>query len=210
MTRVTQAHLDARSEAILDAARSLFLSRGFAAVTMQDIASEAGISAGAIYRYYPSKDELAHAFFEQCVGGGPATMIRQVAPDAPPAERLEKILYAVREMWLESRGEHIIGELQTSMAAIRQRDDIGLLVHNAREQLYEALTEIIEEGQRAGDLDPSLDSRALAMSLNAFVIGIGLVSIEAGEENLEQQIDPMFEILKEFLSRLGPASADAD
>ena len=210
MTRVTQAHLDARSEAILDAARSLFLSRGFAAVTMQDIASEAGISAGAIYRYYPSKDELAHAFFEQCVGGGPATMIRQVAPDAPPAERLEEILYAVREMWLESRGKHIIGELQTSMAAIRQRDDIGLLVHKAREQLYEALTEIIEEGQRAGDLDPSLDSRALAMSLNAFVMGIGLVSIEAGEENLEQQIDPMFEILKEFLSRLGPASADAD
>ena len=206
MARVTQAHLDARREDILEAARSLFLNRGFAAVTMQDIASEAGISAGAIYRYYPSKDELAHAFFEQCVGGGPAAMVRQIAPEAPPAERLEKILAAVREMWLENRGEHIVGELQTSMAAIRQRDDVGLLVHNAREQVYEALIEIIEEGQRAGDFDPALDPRALAMSLNAFVMGIGLIAIEAGEEYLEQQLDPMFEILMEILNRLSPAS----
>ena len=209
MARVTQAHLDARREGILEAARNLFLNRGFSAVTMQDIASEAGISAGAIYRYYPSKDELAHAFFEQCVGGGPVTMVRQTAPDASPAERLEKILDAVRELWLENRGEHIVGELQTSLAAIRQRDDIGQLVHNAREQLYEALIEIIEEGQRVGDFDPALDPRALAMSLTAFVTGIGLIAVEAGEERLEQQLDPMFEILKKILNRLGPATAVA-
>jgi AcrR family transcriptional regulator len=207
MARVTQAHLDARREDILDAARSLFLNRGFNAVTMQDIADEAGISAGAIYRYYASKDELARAFFAQCVGGGPAELVRQAAPDAPPVERLKRILAAVRAMWIEHSGEHMIGELQTTMAAIRQPDDVGKLVHDAREQLYEAVIEIIEEGQRCGEIDPAFEPRALAITVNAFVMGIGTIAIESGEEQFEEQIDMMFGILNEILDRLGPASA---
>jgi AcrR family transcriptional regulator len=210
MARVTQAHLDARREDILEAARMLFLNRGFAGVTMQEIASEAGISTGAIYRYYSSKDELAHAFFEQCAGGGPASMIRQVAPEAAPVERLHKILAAVQHMWNESHGEHIIGEIQTSLAAIRQPEDVGSFVRNAREQLYEALIEIIEEGQQIGEIDSAFDPRALAMTLNAFVVGIGVIAMEAGEEQFEEQADLMVGILNEVTNRLGRASAGAD
>ncbi len=210
MARVTQAHLDARREDILEAARMLFLNRGFAGVTMQEIASEAGISTGAIYRYYSSKDELAQAFFEQCAGDGPASMIRQVAPEAPPVERLHKILAAVQHMWSENQGEHIIGEIQTSLAAIRQPEDVGSFVHNAREQLYEALIEIIEEGQQVGEIDSAFDPRALAMTLNAFVVGIGVIAMEAGEEQFEEQADLMVGILNEITDRLGRASAGAD
>lgn len=209
MARVTQAHLDARREDILEASRTLFLSRGFASVTMQDIASEAGISAGAIYRYYSSKDELARAFFEKCAGDGPAEMVRQVAPDAPPIERLRMILTAVREMWIEKQGEHVIGEIQTSIAGLRQPEDVGCLIHEAREKLYRALIEIIEEGQRTGEIDPQFDARSLAMSINAFVIGIGLISLGAGEEGLEEHIDQMFGILNELFNRLGPATDGA-
>ncbi|CAN5514555.1 hypothetical protein BH23CHL2_BH23CHL2_18510 [soil metagenome] len=209
MARVTQAHIDARTEDILAAARILFLNRGFSNVTMQDIADEAGISAGAIYRYYPSKDELIRAFFEHCVGAGPATMVRQVAPDEPPLARLLAIVRAVRNMWIENNGEHIIGEIQTTMAGIRQPDAIGPLVLEAREQLYTALIEIIEEGQQAGEIDPTLDPRALVVSLNAWVVGIGLISLEAGEERLEEQLDMMFGIFNEALRRLGPADAGA-
>ena len=209
MARVTQAHLDARKEDILAAARSLFLNRGFATVTMQDIADEAGISAGAIYRYYPSKDELIRSYFEHCVGTSPATMIRLVAPEAPPIERLLAIAAAVKDKWIENNGEHIIGELQSTMAGIRQPENFGPLVSDAREQLYEALLEIVEEGQRTGEIDPKLNPRALVVSLNAWVIGIGLLAIETGEERLEEQLDLMFETFNDVLGRLGPANAGA-
>ncbi len=210
MARVTQAHIDARREDILAAARILFLHQGFDNVTMQDIAGEAGISAGAIYRYYPSKDELAHAFFQQCVGDGPAALVRSVAPGAPPIERLTRIVGAVKQMWIESRGDHIIGEIQTTMAGIRQPDDVGPLVYTAREQLYEALVEIIEEGQRSKEIDSMFDARALAMSLNAFVVGMGLIAIESGEERLEEQLDLMFGIFEEILMRLRPVDDGSD
>lgn len=210
MARVTQAHIDARREDILIAARNLFLNRGFSSVTMQDIADEAGISAGAIYRYFPSKNELIRSYFVHCAGTGPATMIRQVAPEAPPRERLRALAENVKNMWIENNGEHIISEVQMAMASMRQPDVIGLLVHDAREQLYEALLEIVEAGQRTGEIDPNLDPRALVVNLNAWVLGIGLLALETGEEEFPEQLELMFETFFEVLERLGPADAGAD
>jgi AcrR family transcriptional regulator len=49
------------STRILDAARRCFVRSGFHRATMQDIASEAGMSAGNIYRYFASKDAMAES-----------------------------------------------------------------------------------------------------------------------------------------------------
>src|SRR5258708_3816771 len=49
---------DARREIILDAARKVFARHGLAATRSGDIASEAGVSQGLMYHYFPSKDAL--------------------------------------------------------------------------------------------------------------------------------------------------------
>lgn len=65
MARVTEAHVEARRNQILDAAWSCFAKRGYHQTTMQDIATDAGISAGAIYRYYASKEAVLAAITER-------------------------------------------------------------------------------------------------------------------------------------------------
>lgn len=45
------------------AAVELFAARGFDGVSIADIAAVAGVSQGALYRHYPSKDELGWALF---------------------------------------------------------------------------------------------------------------------------------------------------
>ena len=65
MARLTQAHVDARTGDILAAAVALFASRGIEKTTMADVAAEAGISTGAIYRYFPGKEALLAAVFER-------------------------------------------------------------------------------------------------------------------------------------------------
>ena len=45
------------------AAVELFASRGFDGVSIADIAARAGVSQGALYRHYPSKDELGWTLF---------------------------------------------------------------------------------------------------------------------------------------------------
>ncbi|MHB1161116.1 MAG: TetR/AcrR family transcriptional regulator, partial [Chloroflexota bacterium] len=45
-------------EAILEASRSLFLRQGYHATGMREIARESGISLGAVYNHFPSKEEI--------------------------------------------------------------------------------------------------------------------------------------------------------
>jgi len=62
---------DARPEEILDAALAVFTERGFDAARVDDIASRAGISKGAVYLYFDSKEALLRGLIE-----------REVAPAA--------------------------------------------------------------------------------------------------------------------------------
>src|SRR5689334_18685391 len=59
MAKVSEAHLEARRQSILDAAAAVFSRKGLEAATMAEIATEAGISPGAIYRYFANKEDLA-------------------------------------------------------------------------------------------------------------------------------------------------------
>jgi AcrR family transcriptional regulator len=65
MPRVTQAHLDARRQQIVDAARDRFAGHGFARTSMPDLAEASGLSIGAIYRYFTGKDEIIAAICDQ-------------------------------------------------------------------------------------------------------------------------------------------------
>jgi TetR/AcrR family transcriptional regulator, transcriptional repressor of aconitase len=65
MPKVSQQHRDARREQILAAARRCFLRDGFHATSMQDLFAEAGLSSGAVYSYFASKDDVIVAIAEE-------------------------------------------------------------------------------------------------------------------------------------------------
>jgi len=50
---------------ILETALKLFRERGFDATTMRDIASSSGLSLGAAYHYFPSKEAIVLAYYER-------------------------------------------------------------------------------------------------------------------------------------------------
>ena len=50
---------------IYDAALTLFRDRGFDATTMRDVAAAAGMSLGAAYHYFPSKDAIVLAYYDR-------------------------------------------------------------------------------------------------------------------------------------------------
>jgi AcrR family transcriptional regulator len=54
-----------RRDRILDAAVRAIVRSGFHGMTMQDVAQEAGMSAGNLYRYFPSKDAIAAGLAER-------------------------------------------------------------------------------------------------------------------------------------------------
>jgi TetR/AcrR family fatty acid metabolism transcriptional regulator len=54
-----------RKTELLTAARTIFTQKGFHRTTMDDVAREAGISKGALYLYFPSKEKMFMALIEK-------------------------------------------------------------------------------------------------------------------------------------------------
>jgi AcrR family transcriptional regulator len=84
MPRVSEAHLAARRQQILDAARICFARNGFHATSMQDVINEAELSVGAFYRYFRSKEELVQAIAEEVLGTVDVMLDEMRAMDSPP------------------------------------------------------------------------------------------------------------------------------
>jgi AcrR family transcriptional regulator len=58
---------EARPDEVLDAALDLFISQGFTQTRVDDIAKRAGISKGAVYLYFPSKEAIIEALVRRAV-----------------------------------------------------------------------------------------------------------------------------------------------
>lgn len=56
-----------RPDEVLDAALQLFVRNGFAATKVEDIAVKAGLSKGAVYRYFSSKEDIFESLVKRAL-----------------------------------------------------------------------------------------------------------------------------------------------
>jgi AcrR family transcriptional regulator len=96
MPKVSDAHLDARRRQILDAARRCFASKGVHRTTMQDLFAESGLSAGAVYRYFKSRDEIVSAIADEAIP--PILKVAESALEEEPLPRPEEFLRRLLEL----------------------------------------------------------------------------------------------------------------
>lgn len=88
---------EARKNLILEAVLKLFSQKPFDEIGMRDIAAEAGVSPAAIYRYFPSQEEL---FMEAFIKDLTSTRTRfqeslVEASQSPPQEPLEEMAHVI-------------------------------------------------------------------------------------------------------------------
>ncbi|MBA4141665.1 MAG: TetR family transcriptional regulator [Nitrosospira sp.] len=65
MVRKTKEDAELTRQRLIDAARQVFLARGVSRTTMEHIATQAGVTRGAIYWHFNNKLDLFHAMREQ-------------------------------------------------------------------------------------------------------------------------------------------------
>ncbi len=142
---------DARADrAILQATLELIAERGVHAFRTEDVAARARVGKGAIYRRYPSKDDLVMA----AVGALVSEEI--VVPDTGSTRA--DLLALMREAVELYRGS-LPGRLMPNLvSAMAQRPDLARAV---REGFLiprrAALTEVLRRGVDRGDLRPDVD-----------------------------------------------------
>ena len=65
MPKVSEEYIESRRQLILKAAIRCFSKKGFSDTTIQDIRRESGLSHGAIYRYFQSKEDIIETSFQK-------------------------------------------------------------------------------------------------------------------------------------------------
>ena len=74
---------------ILDAVFALNREKGFQTMTLRDLSRKSGLSMGALYSYFPGKEELRFMILRQGVAYTKGVILEQADACAGPVERLE-------------------------------------------------------------------------------------------------------------------------
>jgi TetR/AcrR family transcriptional regulator, transcriptional repressor of aconitase len=171
--RVSQEYLDARRRQILDAARRCFVRNGFHATSMQDILGEANLSAGAVYRYFKSKDEIIAAIgFDNVAAFTHAVEEVLRADDPPPLDDALGRLLAALEL-LDEQQDHAKITLQAWGEALRS-PALAARVEEGWAELTGSLAGLVDTYQERGELPNDVPAdqvaRAVVGLLHGFVI----------------------------------------
>ena len=131
---------------ILDAAKELFLSKGYEETAVSDIMERAGGAKGMFYRFFQSKEEVMHALGDQ--------MFFENNPFEAVRERSDlNGLQKIREMLALDRADVEREEINTQAVAILKDPRIlAAAVEANRRVLTPLWFELIEEGRRDGSI----------------------------------------------------------
>ncbi|MFJ4849260.1 MULTISPECIES: TetR/AcrR family transcriptional regulator [unclassified Streptomyces] len=185
MPKVTQEYMDARRKQILEAARRCFLRDGFHSTSMQDLFAESGLSAGAVYRHFASKDEMITAIVEENIRDVLA-MVHRAAEKRPShsvgdlmADILDIVKAKTAEQNIAGLSVLVWSEALRNPSLARQFDDLMA-------QMRSAVTGVIREHQRSGGMPVEASADGIAAALMCILPGYILQLAMGDAKSMEE------------------------
>jgi TetR/AcrR family transcriptional regulator, transcriptional repressor of aconitase len=168
MPKISDERRAERLEQILEGARRCFAENGYEGATVTKLEREIGLSRGAIFNYFPSKEDL---FVELAV--------RDSA--------------RMSEIWVEHGLEAVVREVMELDPAwlsvylelfrrVRNDDDFRERIESRQKEIAPANRARIEQAQRSGEFRDDLGPREIGIFVNLVLNGLALM--RAGGEEL--------------------------
>jgi AcrR family transcriptional regulator len=174
----TQRKSDRRAE-ILDAAGSCFARSGFHQTSMQEICTEAGMSPGNLYRYFPSKESIIAAIAERDRA--------QAAADFAAVDEAPDFFTgfaALGRQYLVERSTEESALCLEIMAEARRNPDVNRIYQTTQADVQAGLVAILKRAADRGELRSDLDLEKIVKVLLA--LGDGL----EGKRVVDPDFDP--------------------
>lgn len=147
MSRLSPALQTHQRDRILGAAIAVFARTGFHRTAMADIAAEAGMSVGNLYRYFANKEALILAFAE----AERERATRLIARAAAGGDIVSLFGEALREVLGECTPERMAVDLEIIAEAARP-GPLHASVRDGEAETHRALATLIETARREGRL----------------------------------------------------------
>ncbi len=172
-----------RRQRVLDVAVSEFAARGYSATNINDIAKKAGVSIGAMYSYFASKEDLYLAVVNSAYTLLETVLSEERAKHADIFSLLEGMLAASREYALRCPELNQVYLDLTTQGLSQMASRLSNKLESITVQLYrDALRQAKEQGQIAADIDE--ESAALFID-NTFVMYQFSFSVDYYKERMK-------------------------
>jgi AcrR family transcriptional regulator len=194
---------EARPEEVLDAALDLFIEKGFAATRVEDIAGRAGISKGAVYLYFPSKEAVLEGIVRRAIlpiATSALAFIQNYAGD--PRTPITLAMKTLAQRLADPKALAIPKLMMREM--INFPDFAAMYRREVLDHVIPALTGLIRTGIAEGYLravDPELTVRSIVGPILMHVLMDEVFAIRpTGGLQIERLIDNHLTILFDGLS----------
>ncbi|GAB2778260.1 TetR/AcrR family transcriptional regulator [Amycolatopsis magusensis] len=173
---VTSRNTDTRRN-ILDAAQRIMARRGFSAVGLNEVLSEAGVPKGSFYHFFASKDAFGEAILRSYFTDYVADMDRVIAgADGSAADRL-------MAYWQQWRQTQSVDDCQGKCLAVKLGAEVADLSESMRLALKEGTDAVVDRIERAivagledGSLSVDGEPRAAAQVLYDLWLGASVMA----------------------------------
>lgn len=175
MVRQTKENAEITRQRIIDAAREVFLSRGVIRTSMEQIASQAGVTRGAIYWHFSNKTELFTAMREQVllplIDRMDDTLLIENNDD--PLGQIGKFLYGTIEALNECA--HSRQTFEIMMVKCEYVEEFRQILEQTLcncEQITEKIEQLYKRAKAKDQLRPTDTPAVLAMDTHLFFSGL--------------------------------------
>jgi AcrR family transcriptional regulator len=182
MPKVTEAHRVARRDQIVRAARSCVIKQGFHKTTMADVIRESGLSAGAVYGYFKSKDEIVAAIADDALSAIDELFEGILATEAPlsPAAAIQATLDHVVRLAEEADGDVTRVAIQAWAEALHN-ETIFATASGKYSMLRRHFVTVARRAQADGTVDPDADPEHIGQVLFGLLPGFVLQRLILGD-----------------------------
>lgn len=171
-----QARAEATRRKIIETAVELFSELGYGETGLADVLQRAGVSKGAFYYHFDSKEAVAKAIIGEFDGRAMAAVEENFDPAAPTLDGIVKSTFAVQALMHRDPTTQV-GQMLSQ--ALTQVSSAGSQVYSDWTQRF---VEMIDSVAAAGGIGPNIDPVDVAEAIWAGVLGAHLVSAARGDD----------------------------
>jgi AcrR family transcriptional regulator len=191
-------------ERLLAAARSAFASSGFHGASVEEIASRAGFSTGALYSNFDGKEDLFLVLMEREIDEHAREIAEAVSLRESVAERATG--GAQRWMTMIDREPELLLLFMEFWAYGVRDASVRPKVAERFAQVRRLLTKLIEDGVREFELELALPAEQLAVAVDALADGIARQRLADPEAVPDELMGTVLALL--FSAATRPAGTD--
>jgi TetR/AcrR family transcriptional regulator, transcriptional repressor of aconitase len=191
MPRVSQDHLEARRNQILDGARVCFARYGYEGATVRRLEEATGLSRGAIFHHFRDKESLFLALAEDDAHRMADVVAR------------EGLVQVMRNLLSTKDGADWLGSRLELSRRLRTDAEFRARWAKRSEQLTIATRQRLERQREAGNLRDDIDVRVLTSYLELVLEGlVSHLAMGLPADDLE----PVLDLVESSVRRAGPKS----